>query len=93
MPLPESNRLCFDFCPWLSRGVRMPLPRPKRKAGMDAKCALDVRLTLPATLTDAQPAEPRDRVGAIPKQRIHSASAHSGGVATFRGQSLVCQDR
>ena len=70
----------------LSRGVRMPLL-------MDAKYALDERLTRPATLTDVQPARPRDRVGANPRQKVQNASAHSGRVATFRGQSLRCQDR
>ena len=39
--------------------------------------ALDERLTRPATLTDVQPARPRDRVGANPQLKVHGASAHS----------------
>ena len=59
----QAKRLCIDFCPWAWTRLR---PR-------------STRLTLPATLTDVQPARLRDRVGAIPQLRVHSASAHSGG--------------
>ena len=86
----QSKTIVPLLLPVVSRGVRMPLPYQRTWTRLRPGSA---RFTLPATLADAQPAEPRDRVGAIPKQRIHSASAHSGGVATFRGQSLRCQDR
>ena len=93
MPLLEQNDCASNFARGEQGGCESPCPT-KAESGHGRDYALDVRLTLPVTLTDAQPAEPRDRAGAIPKQRIQSASAHSGGGgATFRAQSLRCQDR
>ena len=88
-PCP-SKTIVPLLLPVVSRGVRMPLPQPQAWTRLRPR---STRLTLPATLADVRPAKPRDRVGANPRQNVQCACAHSGGVATFRGQSLVCQDR
>jgi len=71
-----------------TRAKRSPRPNQNdcastsEQGGADAPAhgrdyALDERLTRPATLTDVQPARPRDRVGANPRQNVHGAGAHS----------------